>query len=261
MLGKLSNAVSDLTETLRRIFSSPDTHEVNPAITTHGTHRIPPLSVQGFAPVYRFDLQTLGSDLSFTGHLCDGEVRMEGKLQHEAAWASWATGAKVLEMEILEQHRSRGLEIPALPRAAQPRHAEIGSFQTRGRPSFDAFLRPGLRSEGLALPAPRSRRDLELALRVPLAVKGQGIKDLPKAQWMRLGLQLVRSTGENIRNLEVLGLYRIPAKGVLTMKHDGRTDRLMLELGKEAMGAERRPFVLARRKDDRSLVSCFLEEG
>ena len=40
-----------------------------------------------------------------------------------------------------------------------------------------------------------------------------------------------------------------------------RSGRLLLTLGPEALRAQRGPFMLARRRDDRSLVSCFLEEA
>lgn len=84
---------------------------------------------------------------------------------------------------------------------------------------------------------------------------------LPRAQWMRYSLQLVKATGDNIRNLELLGLYRIPSRGVVGMSHDAKTGRLLLALNREAVGASRQPFLLARRRDDRTLVSCLLEEG
>jgi hypothetical protein len=78
---------------------------------------------------------------------------------------------------------------------------------------------------------------------------------------MRYTLKLVRETGENIRNLEVLGLYRIPTRGTRQINHQAATGRLLVSLGPEAVGAPRAPFILARKKDDDSIVCCFVEEG
>jgi hypothetical protein len=77
---------------------------------------------------------------------------------------------------------------------------------------------------------------------------------------MRYSLQLVRGTGENVRNLEVLGLFRLPRKGVADLRHDPRLGRLLVRLLPLAVRAERAPFILARRKDDGALVSCFVED-
>jgi hypothetical protein len=83
---------------------------------------------------------------------------------------------------------------------------------------------------------------------------------LPKALNMRYTFQLVKTTGENIRNLDVLGVYPVPTKGVTSLRHDARTGRILVNLGPEAVGASRGRFILARKKDDRSFVSCFVEE-
>ena len=63
------------------------------------------------------------------------------------------------------------------------------------------------------------------------------------------------------RNLEVIGLYRIPAKGTRELHHDPATGRLMVTLGPEAAGAQRSLFILARRKNDASIVFSFVEEA
>jgi hypothetical protein len=77
---------------------------------------------------------------------------------------------------------------------------------------------------------------------------------------MRYSLQLVRGTGENVRNLEVLGLFRLPRKGVSDLRHDAKQGRILVRLESSAVRAPRAPFILARRKDDGSLLSCFVED-
>jgi hypothetical protein len=96
---------------------------------------------------------------------------------------------------------------------------------------------------------------------LPVAITGEDLGKLSKALLMRYTLQLVRATGENVRNLEMLGLYRVPSKGARQIRHEPSTGRLLVEMGMEAAGAGRVPFVLARRKDDGSVVYCFAEES
>ena len=107
---------------------------------------------------------------------------------------------------------------------------------------------------------PRVRRDLETVLALPIAIPGEDFRKLPRALNMRYTFQLVKATGENIRNLEVLGVYLVPVRGVASLRHDARTGRILVNLGPEAVGAPRQRFLLARKKDDRGFVSCFVEE-
>lgn len=95
----------------------------------------------------------------------------------------------------------------------------------------------------------------------PVAVEGQEFQSLPKASSMRYTMQLVKTTGENIRNLDILGIYPVPLRGVTSLQHDPSTGRVLLGLSPEASSSPRAPFLLARKKDDLSYVSCFLEEG
>ncbi|HCZ34037.1 MAG TPA: hypothetical protein DHV93_11660, partial [Holophagaceae bacterium] len=105
-----------------------------------------------------------------------------------------------------------------------------------------------------------ARSGLETMLTLAVPFQGEDVHRLPKGLWMRYSLQLVRGTGENVRNLEVLGLFRIPRKGVADLRHDARQGRILLRLEPAALAAARSPFVLARRKDDGALVSCFVED-
>jgi hypothetical protein len=100
-----------------------------------------------------------------------------------------------------------------------------------------------------------------LALRLPIAVEGLDLREAPRALQMRYGMLAVKATGENVRNLELLGRYLVPRKGVRELRHDARTGRLMVLLGPEAIGARKDPLLIARRKDDQSLITTFVEEG
>jgi hypothetical protein len=124
----------------------------------------------------------------------------------------------------------------------------------------EPLARPGTRRLDPALSRGTALCSLEAAFAQALAIRGEDIQHLPKGLWMRYSLQLVRETGENVRNLEVLGLFRIPRKGVGELRHDPRLGRILLRLDPAAAGAARAPFILARRKDDGTLVSCFVED-
>jgi len=155
----------------------------------------------------------------------------------------------------------RRVEVPPLPRRPRCGRMEPEAFRTVSRGYREGLASPAVRGGSPELAQAVVRGGLEVAMSLPIAIQGQDVQELPRVQWMRYSLQLVKATGENIRNLDVLGLYRIPSKGVASMRHDAKTGRLLLELDREAAGASRLPFLLARRKDDRTLVSCFLEEG
>jgi hypothetical protein len=74
-------------------------------------------------------------------------------------------------------------------------------------------------------------------------------------------MQIVKATGENVRNLDLLGRYLIPNKGVRELRHDAGSGCLKVLLGPEASASGRALLLLARRKDDRSLLTCFAEES
>ena len=96
-------------------------------------------------------------------------------------------------------------------------------------------------------------------LRRPFSFLGQAFASLPKALQMRYTVQLVKSTGENIRDLEVVGLFRVPRKGLGALRLDPRNGGLLASLTAEAVGAPKDLLLLAKRKADQALLPCFLE--
>lgn len=222
---------------------------------------IPPLVAALKSPVYHLGVDSVKIPLETPATLTEVSVRFEGRLLAEEGWAHWAAGAQVFEMPRFGVGGQRRVEVPPLPRRPPCHRVEPEAFRPSSRGFREGFAPPATRGGTPGLPSPAVRGGLEVALGLPIAVQGQDVQTLPRVQWMRYSLQLVKATGENIRNLEVLGLYRIPSKGVAGMRHDAKTGRLLLDLQREAAGASRLPFLLARRRDDRTLVSCFLEEG
>lgn len=261
MFGRVRDAVSDAAETLRRAFASLAVVEAPPepfAARGHGGGLMagtearpglePPLAVRRDMPLLR------------EGAGCRTLAPFQAHLMAESGWARWGAEATVLRMSALEPGRAARLSVPPLPRRA----ATAGRVETLSRPEArrvsEPMVRPGVRRLDPVLTAGEARAGLAAMLTRPVPVRGVDIQHLPKGLWMRYSLQLVRGTGENVRNLEVLGLFRIPRRGVADLRHDARNGRILLHLEAAAVSAPRAPFILARRKDDGALVSCFVED-
>jgi len=261
LMGRLKGAVSDVAETLRRAFSDPPCHRLDPSLDTFAVRGMETLGGHSQSPPFLFQGCLLSADLQLPVLAGPGALDFEARLHAEGAFAQWEAGAKVCEMEVFTARAGQRVAIPTLPRRAKVCAVPPEDFRTRARSGMDTVARPRVRGAEPGLAPPRVRQDLELALGLPMAIPGEDPQQLPKPLWMRYTLQIVKATGENIRNLEVLGLYRIPTKGVASLRHDPRTGRLVIQLNAAASGAPRAPFMLARRKDDRTIVSCFLEGG
>lgn len=258
--GRFREAMSDMAETLRRLFKDPPSHALDPAIDGPSTGGTPLLEAASRAGDLGF-LPPVGD----VPVLAPASVREEGfhwepRLLEEPGLASWDAGIQACELPLFRAEGCARLEVPALPRAPRVRAEAPGSFRTSAFRGLEALPGPRARQAPCAIAAPRSRRDLETALALPVAFPGEDIPALSKALWMRYTLKLVKETGQNIRNLDVVGLYRIPARGVRQVNHQAATGRLLVSLGSEAQGAPRAPFILARRKDDDSVVCCYVED-
>ena len=257
---RLKEAFSDMAETLRRVFQDPPSRGVPVAFPDPGQGSVVVLGVSAREVPYRFVLSSKSSPLLPAPVLGTGQVLFQAALLTEDSWNRWASGAKACEMPVFKVGGCARVGVPPLPRSAPVRQAEISSFRVSSRALRNRFDAPSVRGGAPAFPSPAARQALNLVLGLPIAISGQSFQSLPKAIGMRYTLQLVRASGENIRNLEILGVYSIPKKGVKGLRHDPKTGRILLDLGAEASGAPRAPFILARKKDDRSYVSSFAED-
>lgn len=253
--------MSDLAETIRRVFQAPSTHAVPLGFPIPVSTGMPPMTPVAVEPPSRFEPELRAEPCLQAGGAVTAPMAWTARVQGEPGWAAWSTGANVMALPLLSADKTRRMEVPALPRRARARQQVLEALATRTHAGWSAFPAPPVRSLRSQWPAPNVHAGLAGMLEVPLAVIGEDLQKISKALWMRYTLQLVRSTGQNIRNLEVLGLYRIPAKGTRQVHHDPATGRLLVTLGPEAAGAKRAPFILARQKDDNAVVCCFVEEG
>jgi len=254
-------AMSDLAETIRRVFQAPVSHPVSMAVSVPFPGQIPPLAALVLQPFVPASAMAASAELLTPRAPATVGLDWAPRVAGEPGWATWETGAKVGELPLFRASTCQRLAVPALPRRAEVRRERPEAMTARPRSGWNPFPRPGTRGGSLDLALPRSFRALDRIIGLPVAVTGEDLTKLSKALWMRYTLQMVRSTGENIRNLDVLGLYRIPVKGTRQVHHDAATGRLLVTLGPEAVSAARARFMLARRKNDGSVVCCFVEEG
>jgi hypothetical protein len=252
--------MSDMAETIRRVFQDPPTAGADLRLPVPGVRTVPFPGTRALAPDYRLAPMTGMVPVLAAAPPSEVDFRWVAALHAEEGWSRWAAGAQVCVLPLFKAEMAARLEVPPLPRKARVREAAPEAFRARGRSGLEVL--PGTRVEPVpcAIPAPRAFRALEHALALPVAFTGEDLQTLPKALQMRYTLKLVRETGENIRNLEVLGLYRIPARGTRQVNHQAATGRLLVTLGPESVGAPKAPFILARKKDDESIVCCFVED-
>ena len=260
MLGKVRDAMADAAETLRRVFSDPPVREAQAgafAVRAHAGAAPVATPLPGLEPLAAAERPM--PLLAEAAHLHELEP-FAAQLRTEEGWARWGAEATVVRMAPLVPGGAARMAVPPLPARAEVR----GRLEPLARPGLRRIAEPlpraGARRLDPTLSGGETRPGLEVALRLPVPVQGEDIQRLPKGLWMRYSLQMVRATGENVRNLEVLGLYHLPRKGVADLRHDARRGRILVRLESEAAKAPRVPFILARRKDDGALLSCYLEE-
>ena len=260
MLSRVKGAVADAAETLRRAFAGLQVRTLSPEPFLPQAAAGPLLQAQ-LGPGLEAPRATLQAMPSLGGDLEPRAMDpLKAVLQAESGWASWGAGAEVVPMAPLEAGQASRVAVPPLPRAARA----MGVLAPLSRPSVGRLwvpvARPNARRLDPALDAAEGMAGLEAMLALGTPIQREDIQRLPKGLWMRYSLQLVRATGENVRNLEVLGLFRVPRKGVADLRHDPKRDRLLIRLEKAGLGAPRAPFILARRKDDGAMLSCFVED-
>jgi hypothetical protein len=259
MLRRVQEAMADVKETLRRAFQGVAVRQGNllgrPAAPGAVALDLTACPV-GWTPLAStpreggWRLAALGRGEGFT---------FEARLKQEAGWASWAAGASLVPVPLFSPGAAGRWEVPALPRRAPTRHLEAERFQIRIRQHRDPLTSPKTRRAEAAFPRPVVRTSLDHALRRPVSVEARSLASFPRPAQMRITLQLVKGTGENIRDLEVIGLFSVPRKGVRQMRVDPRNGRLLVSLSAEAVGAPQGMMVMARRRADQAVLSCFVE--
>jgi hypothetical protein len=260
MFNRVKDAMADAAETLRRAFTGLQVLEATPEpflLQCQGAGYLAAEPRAGLEPP-----TTTCRGMRLLREAVEDRALQpfHAELHAESGWAQWGAEAEIVRMAPLEGGQIARVAVPPLPRKA----TVLGRLEPPARPISRRLSEP--------VPQPLARRldpvldggtaesGLEAMLSLAVPIRGEDIQRLPKGMWMRYSLQLVRGTGENVRNLEVLGLFRIPRKGVADLRHDPSLGRILVRLESSAIKAPRAPFILARRKDDGSLLSCFVED-
>jgi len=260
MFGRVKDAMADAAETLRRAFAGLKVMDASPEpflLQCHGTVVLAAEPRAGLEPP-----ATACMDMRLLRQAVEGRALQpfHAELQAETGWARWGVEAEVIRMTALEGGVAARVAVLPLPRKA----TVLGRVDPPSRPntrrSLEPLPQPGTRRMDPGLDQVAAEAGLETMLSLAVPIRSENIHLLPKGMWMRYTLQLVRGTGENVRNLEVLGLFRIPRKGVADLRHDPKLGRILVRLEASAIRSPRIPFILARRKDDGSLLSCFVED-
>ncbi len=260
MFGRVKGAVADAAETLRRAFAGLAVVELVPEPFLPKGHGSALPATEPRAGLEH--PAAVCQDMRLLTEAVEGRALQpfHAELRAESAWARWGAEAEVVRMAPFEAGKAARMAVPSLPRLAKV----LGRVEPLARPLLHRFLEPllppGTRRMDPALRPGAAKPGLEAMLSLAVPFLGEDIHRLPKGLWMRYSLQLVRGTGENVRNLEVLGLFRLPRKGVADLRHDPRQGRILVRLEAAAIKAPRVPFILARRKDDGVMVSCFVED-
>ncbi|MDP1832178.1 MAG: hypothetical protein Q8K67_08980 [Geothrix sp.] len=260
MFGRVKDAVADAAETLRRAFAGLTVVEMAPEPFRPRGHGSAALGVEprtGLEPPV-----AAWREMGLLKEAVEGRALqpIRAELHAETGWARWGVEAEVVRMTPLEAGKATQIAVPPLPRRAQVLGRVEAPLHPPVRRLSDPLVSPGARRMDPTLDAGNAASGLEIMLSLAVPIQSEDIQRLPKGLWMRYSLQLVRGTGENVRNLEVIGLFRIPRKGVADLRHDPRQGRILVRLEPAALRAARAPFILARRKDDGVLVSCFVED-
>lgn len=260
MSGRFKDSFSDLAETLRQIFRAPSVRDAALSVENPGHN-----------PVDLLQATSVASTWEFQATAREGAIHMESFLREvtfiqavprrEKSWENWLTESSALQLPLFQAVSHPGFRVPMLPNKTTVHRHVQEPFRLSTRWKSLAIHRPESQRLQAVFAPPNCLRDLELALSFPVAFPCRNAQMVPKALWMRYSLKLVKATGENIRNLELIGIFRIPRKGIENMRFDAKKGALFLSLSRDASGEDLAPFFLAKRRGDGELLSCFPEEG
>ncbi|MDR2560454.1 MAG: hypothetical protein LBC63_01595 [Holophagales bacterium] len=129
---------------------------------------------------------------------------------------------------------------------------------TRGIAEFEILAGEAHRCTAF-FAAPSCVASIERAFMAPISVKSKDLASVPKSIWMRYTMHLVKETGENVKNLQIIGLYLIPKNGVKSMAHSASDGSIQIRVGAEAANSEQCTLVVARKKSDNAIISYIMD--
>lgn len=265
MLGRIKDAVEDVAETIKRAFSGPKVHSASSFFIREpesktvtwlmadakvagllSTPDIVPLPLFVSASTNSHNMKFVTQSFSETGEVFKADAVL---VSISLVWSGVVVSADI-----------PGMNSPAMKRLEET-YAVIPP-KPHAIPQAQIGIKYGKTySINTQMKEPECYKSLERALLVPIHVKSEDLEGISRALLMRYGLQLVKETGENIKNLEIIGLYKIPKKGLKSVKHDAASGTLKIIAGADAQNSQNCIVLVARKKSNSAIVSCMLDDS
>jgi hypothetical protein len=262
LLGKIKETVGDVAETIKRAFAGPKVFTAPQLFLAE-----PKCSSAAHFTANAIAAQMLGCNGAIAAPLLISAALVEASIQFEARAMSetgegFSAGAKLVNIELQWPRKTTSAEIQRMNSPATKGIAMDNSgFKTECRALPPFSLDQGKILRCRLLPnAALAYSSAKAAFSRPMSIRSENIEKTPKPLMMRYMLKLVKESGENIRNLEIIGIYRVPKKGVQNVKHDGSTGALKIMVGAEAQISAPSKLILANNKNTRTKVSCMFDE-
>lgn len=260
MLGRIKDTVEDVAETIKRAFVGPAVHSApqffietpvsNAMSLPVASTLVAPLTISANISV---------ASLLLSAPVSNADVQFRPRVLLETGEA-FKANAKLVSIPLAWSGVVKSAEIP---RMNAPAVRGVDDSYSVFKTEFYVLPQFSLKLEktyklNTSMNTPRCFASVETALSRPIGIQSENVEKISKALLMRYTIQLVKETRENIRNLEIIGLYSIPKKGVRAIKRDASAGLLRILVGPEAQNSEYNKLMLARKKSDSTIVSCVV---
>ncbi len=139
---RLRGAMSDMAETIRRVFQAPPSVAVPLLVPRPASGRIPALAASILAPGYRFEAQPRQEPALPAASVLAEPLAWTAAVQDEPGWETWAAGATVCQLPLFGVEKCQRLLVPALPRKAAVQRLPREPFAARACSGWAALGTP-----------------------------------------------------------------------------------------------------------------------
>jgi hypothetical protein len=265
LLERVKGTVEDVAETIKRFFVGPKVHSASDLFFSGLSFKTLPWPTTTVKEASMLHAPTISAMPPFaSAPTCVANLRFESRTIAETGGA-FETNAKLIEASFVWTGAVKSAEIqkvnaPGITKVDSPHYL----FPTKEHVFLIEPLKvkqDGVYKLNTYLGTTGCYRSVERALLIPIKIKSENLEKLSKALWMRYTMMLVKESGENVKNIEMVGIYRVPKNGVKTFKLDPSTGSLLIVVGADALQSPFRKIIIARRKNNSTLVSCAIDEN
>jgi hypothetical protein len=262
LLERLKDTVGDVAETIKRAFTGPKVHSARQFFLADPVPKaMALLSAASKSTSLSLSANFSVATLFVSTSINVPNVQFEARAQSESG-GTFNAGARLVSVQVAWPGVVKSAGIPQLNSPIVKTNAGGYSVFTTISYALPPF---SLRHEknymvNPTIESPACITSLGTIFERPIRVRSENIDKIPKPLWMRYTFHLLKETGENIRNLEIIGLFSIPKKGVQSLRHDHSTGSLMVTVDQDAQNSDYYKLMLARNKNNSEVVSCILED-